>query len=72
MIGHPLPSYPLNPWDPQAAAFLATMMTRVGATARPAEPPATGWLQAYRVTRCGGCGTGVLAGSRCRQCAVPR
>ena len=67
MIGQPLPSYPLNPWDPQAAAFLATMMTRLGARMGPAEPPADGWAGAYRCRRCP-CGGLSRPGNPCVRC----
>ncbi len=72
MNGIPMPMvYPLNAPDPQALAFVAAMLTRLGATARPAEPPATGWMQVYTVSRCQACGTAFPAGSRCRGCGGP-
>ena len=73
MNGIPMPTvYPLDPWDPQAAAFLSAMMTRLGMAARPAEPAARGWLDAYGVARCSSCSAGVVIGSRCRQCGGPQ
>jgi len=57
---------------PEGEAFIAAWLTRSAAAGGPLEPPATGWLSAYRCVRCTGCGGAVVAGSRCRGCGGPR
>jgi len=69
-----------GPWVPmsvppgaaEAQAFVRLLLSSARIPAGPPEPPAQNWLEAYRVARCAGCGTGVPIGSRCRGCGGPR
>ena len=67
------PVLSLRPDTREAEAFIRMMLASVtpGPAMRP-ERPASGWLDAYRCTRCAACGSGVVIGSRCRQCGGPR
>jgi hypothetical protein len=72
------PGLPFAVWPGQrptaeAEAFLRLLaaQARPGPAMRP-EPPARGWLEAYRLVRCASCGAAVRTGTRCRQCGGPR
>ena len=68
----PIVPMPVPPGSAEAQAFVRLMLSSARLPAGPIEPPARTWLDAYRVTRCAGCGAGVVAGSRCRGCGGPR